>query len=83
MRRILSTGELWGGPPTGSNIPAVKAYFGRLPSGTAGFEFFSIVPPDRPWGGPAYWRARADGTVVVEDDWAKVVVLISRVDQEF
>lgn len=82
MRSVLASGELWGRPPKGSDIPAVKAYFGELPPDTMGFEFFSLVPPDRPWGGVAYWRARADGSVVVEHDWAKVEVLISRVDQE-
>lgn len=82
VREVLASGELWGRPPRGSDIPAVKAYFGELPSETVGFEFFSLVPPDRPWGGVAYWRARSDGSVIVEDDLAKVVVLISRVDQE-
>jgi hypothetical protein len=83
MGKILSSGQLWGRPPAGSPFPAVQAYCGGLPSGVAGFEFFSIAPPDRPWGGVAYWRARADGSVTIEDDWAKVVVLISRVSQEF
>lgn len=82
MRAILSAGQLWGRAPQGSDIPSVKAYFGSLPAGVAGFEFFSLVPPDRPWGGVAYWRARIDRSVVVEDDLAKVVVVISRVDQE-
>lgn len=82
MRSVLSSGELWGRPPRGSDIPAVKAYFGELPPGTMGFEFFSAVPPDQPWGGIAYWRSRTDGSVVVEHDWAKVGILISRVDQE-
>jgi hypothetical protein len=82
IRAILTTGELWGRAPRGSDIPAVKAYFGELPADALGFEFFSVAPPDRPWGGVAYWRARSDGSVIVEDDLAKVVVLISRVDQE-
>lgn len=83
MRKVLSSGELWGRPPRGSDIPAVKAYFGELPVGVKGFEFFSVVPPDQPWGGVVYWRGRNDGSVVVDENWAKVVILISRVDQEF
>jgi hypothetical protein len=79
---VLASGELWGRPPQGSNIPAVKAYFGALPSDAKGFEFFSVAPPDQPWGGVVYWRERPDGRVVVEEDWAKVQVLVSRVDQE-
>jgi hypothetical protein len=66
----------------GSNIPAVKAYFGELPSDARGFEFFSMAPPDHPYGGVVYWRARSGGGVRVEGEWAKVVVLTSRVDQE-
>lgn len=54
MRAILQSGELWGSPPGSSLIPAVKAYFGSLPAGQSGFEFFSVAPPDRPWGGVVY-----------------------------
>lgn len=83
MRAILASGELWGGPPGASSIPAVKAYFGSLPAGQSGFEFFSMAPPDRPWGGVVYWHAREDGTVWIEREQAKVNVLVRRVDQEF
>lgn len=82
MRKILATGELWGGPPGGSDVPAVKAYFGPLPPDGNGFEFFALTPPDRPWGGVVYWRERPDGSVRVEAEQAKVNVLVRRVDQD-
>jgi hypothetical protein len=75
LRKILASGELWGRPPRGSNIPAVKAYFGELPSDARGFEFFCAAPPDRPYGGVVYWRARSGAGVVVDGDWAKLRLL--------
>jgi hypothetical protein len=49
IRKILESGELWGKPPRNifqSDIPTVKAYAGRLPSGAVGIEFETEVPPD-------------------------------------
>lgn len=83
MRAILESGELWGSAPRFSDIPAVKAYYGSLPDGEAGFEFFCDVPPDRPFGGVAYWHERADGRVRVEDGTARVEILVKRVEQEY
>jgi hypothetical protein len=82
MRAILWSGELWGSPARSSLIPAVKAYFGSLPEGQSGFEFFSLAPPDRPWGGVVYWHERDDGAVWIHDGQAKVNVLVRRVDQD-
>lgn len=82
MRAVLASGELWGGPPGASNIPAVKAYFGPLPAGARGFEFFALAPPDQPWAGVVYWRERADGSVWIDAEQAKVNVLVRRVDQD-
>jgi len=82
MRRIVESGELWGRAPAFSNIPAVQAYPGPLPPNRQGFEFFAMRPPDDLFGPVAYWRERDDRSVRVEDDWAKVKIVLSRVDQE-
>lgn len=60
----------------------MQAYMGHLPDDDHGFEFYAAVPPDRPHGPQAYWRARADGSVETDDEWAKLKVLVSRVRQE-
>ncbi|MCA1705683.1 MAG: hypothetical protein LC808_21460, partial [Actinobacteria bacterium] len=49
LRSVLESGELWGRPPWMSDIPAVKAYFGRLPDNARGFEFCAAAPPDQPY----------------------------------
>lgn len=82
MRGIIESGELWGRAPAYSHIPAVQAYHGALPSGKRGFEFFALAPPDQPPGPVVYWRDRADQSVRVEDDVAKLRIVLSRVDQE-
>jgi hypothetical protein len=83
MRAILRSGELWGGPPFNSDIPAVQAYAGELPPEANGFEFFAAAPPDAPFGPVMFWRVRADGRVWGDDAWARIVVLITKVQQEF
>lgn len=79
---VLETGELGGGPPFGSDTPAVKAYAGELPSDAEGFELYTIAAPDRPHGNVMYWRQRDDGSVWEDGGEARIKVLISRVDQE-
>lgn len=79
---VLGSGELGGGAPFGSDIPAVKAYAGELPPGSEGFEFFTTAVPDRPNGPTVRWRQRDDGSVRSEGDEVRIKVLISRVDQE-
>lgn len=78
MRQIVRSGELWGRAPAGRTEPAAQAYHGGLDDGAEGFEFYADVPPDSPWG-PPHWREREDGSVWLEDDMAKVKILISRV----
>jgi len=82
MRKVLRSGELWGRAPRYGLSPAVQAYAGRLPDGKQGFEFFAAVPPDRPFGPQSYWRARLDGGVRGDHEWAKLRVVLSRVSQE-
>jgi hypothetical protein len=83
MHEIVESGELWGQGPLNSDIPAVKAYFGPLPRDRPGFEFFCAAEPDVRGGSTAYWRAREDKAVWLEDEWAKVRILITRVSQPF
>jgi hypothetical protein len=85
LRRILSTGELWGGPFAcdRGGAPVVKAFSGPLPPDRQGFEFHTFGPPDRPHGSYAYWRERRDGVVIIEDGRAKIRVLITLVRQDF
>jgi hypothetical protein len=79
----LDSGELWGRSPRNSDIPAVQAFAGELPTDAAGFEFFAVAPPDAPHGPVMYWRIRADGQVWGDEAWARIVVLITKVRQEF
>lgn len=45
-RLQVASGEVWGRPARGSQIPSVKAYVGSLPGGQRGIEFHTEVPPD-------------------------------------
>jgi hypothetical protein len=83
MRLIIESGELWGRAPAHSTLPAVQAYLGALPEGKRGFEFFALTPPDPSFGYVVYWRARADETVRVDDDVARVRIMLRRVDQHY
>jgi hypothetical protein len=83
MREIVRTGELWGKGPNNSDIPAVQAIPGRLPGDRIGFEFYTATVPDTPAGGVVYWRVRDDNAVWGDDTWAKVRIVVSRVNQEF
>ena len=73
-----ASGEIWGRAPQGSFIPAVQAYIGPLPPGARGIEFTTGVPvdPGSP-PGQAYWRGPRAG-VTVEDDFAKIRVVVTR-----
>ncbi len=82
MRTVLSSGELWGRAPRNSNLPAAQAFIGALPDGESGFEFYANVPPDSVGGGRAFWHVRDDGSVWGDDEWAKVKVVVSRVNQD-
>ena len=79
LERLLLSGELWGGPGFGSDIPAVKAYANPLPADQPGFEFYARAAPDNDAGPRAYWRRREDGSVRQNDDVAKMAVMVTRV----
>lgn len=72
------SGELWGQPARGSQIPKVKAYVGPLPDDRYGIEFLADVPPDPGCPpGHAYWSGPRDG-VRVEDDYAKIRIRVTQ-----
>lgn len=79
---VLRSGELWGRAARFSDVPSVKAYVGQLRDGERGFEFFALAPPESPYGGTVFWRERADGRVWAEGPWARMNVVVSRVDQD-
>jgi hypothetical protein len=81
-RQILRDGELWGRGPKNSPIPAAMAYFGALPGGKSGFEFYSLVEPDGPYGSTVYWHAPPYGHARADDPWAKIDVLMCRVSED-
>ncbi len=76
---VLDTGELWGGPPFGSDLPAVEAFAGPLPQRQSGFEFYSRARPDNEAGPRACWRRREDGSVRQNGGVAKMSVMIARI----
>jgi hypothetical protein len=81
---VLASSEVWGSPPRNifaSNIPKVKAWAGRLPVGTVGYEFQTTVVPDvgiPP--GRAYWSGVRPG-VQVDNNWARISVTVIRVNR--
>lgn len=82
VRRIEGSGQLWGQSARNiyaSDIPKVKAYAGPLPEGRFGYEFETDAEPD-PYGVPMQptWTGPREG-VVVEDDWAKIKVTLTKV----
>jgi len=77
------TGEIWGSCDRDmmggrSPFPSVDAYPGPLPRGQRGIEFVTDVPPD-PYTAPwlARWTGPRDG-VTIEDDYAKIRVVVTR-----
>ena len=84
--RQQASGEIWGTYDRvmggRSPFPSVDAYVGRLPEGTKGIEFTTVVPADR--NTPprvARWTGPRDG-VIVEGDYAKIKVTVTRNTQD-
>jgi hypothetical protein len=76
--RQEATAEIWGKEARGGNRPKVKAYVGPLPEGSSGIEFETDVAPDRGCPpGQAYWSGPRPG-VVVDGDYAKISVTVTR-----
>jgi hypothetical protein len=48
----VASGEIWGRPARGSDIPSVKAYRNALPAGQRGVEFTTAVLPQKGSGTP-------------------------------
>lgn len=80
-KTIESSGELWGNPARGSDIPSVKAYNGPLPDGAQGIEFTTPVTPSTVTrgtrGSPAYWFPGTKG-VKVEEGKAMIPVRVTK-----
>lgn len=73
---VLTTGELHGGPPAGSDTPAVQAYRGPLPDGKPGFEFYAFARPTYPWG-EARWREGLPGVDPAPQDRVKIRIAVT------
>lgn len=74
--RQASSGEMWGYPARGSDIPKVKAFKGPLPTGARGVEFTTEVVPDQNCPpGIAYWSGPRAG-VNVSDGRARIAVVV-------
>lgn len=82
VRSLLGSGELWGSGYRGTPIPAVLAFFGGLPSGASGVEFYSRIEPDRPYGPVVCWRGPPHGLAKLDGAWAKIKVLVSRASED-
>jgi len=83
VRKVLDSGELWGMAPRNffqSDIPKVKAYDGKLPSGAKGIEFETPVPPDAGHvPGKPTWAAKPKRAGIASDGvYAKIKVKILR-----
>lgn len=75
---MAESGELWGRGERNSPHLAALAFFGPLPDGKSGIEFFSLLEPHRPWGGAAMWFSPPHGQAREHDGWAKIDVVIKR-----
>lgn len=76
FEKMAASGELWGQGRTNSPHPAALAFYGRLPAGASGIEFFTRLEPDRPWGTEASWFSPPHGEAQQVGDWAKIDILI-------
>jgi hypothetical protein len=74
-RMQIKNSEIWGRCPHNyyqSDIPKVKAFLGRLPSGEEGIEFETDIAPDA--GSPpgtTYWSGNRPG-VITDGELAKL-----------
>jgi hypothetical protein len=80
VKRVESTGEVWGAAPRHihrSDLPCVKAFVGPLPPGARGYEFTTAAKPT--YSSP-YERRWLEGSlgVWVEDGYAKIRVKLLR-----
>jgi hypothetical protein len=74
----VSTGEIHGRAPRWSDIPAVKAYRGRLPPGTRGVEFMTTITPySDPHPRLVRWLIHTPGVLTVEDGVVAIPVIVT------
>ena len=77
--KIEASGELWGRPPRGSDVPQVQAYSGPLPEGRIGIEFWTwIAPTPNSPPGRERWHPLLTRGVWYDEDWARIRVRLTR-----
>ncbi len=62
-------------------FPAAKGYFGSLPAGREGFDFYTLTPPQR---GIAEWSLDELGVtlrVIEGEEFAEIVIVPMRVQK--
>jgi hypothetical protein len=79
---MAANGELWGRGRVNSPNLAALAFYGPLPEGKSGIEFFTFLEPDKPWGGEATWFTPPYGEAREEQGWAKIDVVIRRASED-
>jgi hypothetical protein len=83
VNKILQSGEIWGMAPRNvfrSDIPKVKAYTGKLPSGVRGIEFETEVEPDSGHvpDKPTWSAKQKRAGIECDGDYAKIKVRVLR-----
>lgn len=79
IEKQLSSKEVWGKAPRGSEIPKVKAYTKEwidIYSQSTGIVFWTNIPPDDTGSektGKVYWSGDREG-VRIEGEYAKIKV---------
>jgi len=57
---------------------AARAYFGPLPEGASGVEFYTTLIPREAFPGQAWWEYGKVPGVILEDDYAKIPIFITK-----
>jgi hypothetical protein len=83
VNKVLRSGEIWGRAPRHvfqRDIPKVKAYAGKLPSGARGIEFETEVEPDigHVPGKPTWSAKPKRAGIECDGDYAKIKVHVLR-----
>jgi hypothetical protein len=77
-----ASGEIWGKPARGSNIPCVKAYFGGLPPLQQGIEFHTSIPHDPRFSTPfeaRWYHPHTSGVKLNAQGYAVIPATVIRI----
>jgi hypothetical protein len=79
----VASGEIWGLPARGSNIPSVKAYRNVLPANRRGIEFVTPVAPTPGSGTPyeARWYYASPGVRLNSGEYAAIPATVTKNSQ--